>query len=197
MKWLTRASAILVFSTCAASFPSISIAQYRNIELDTLSIEQIQYYLNAELDDIYIEYDESENYDVNLIFDIIMEALSDRGDYINDQDENDDGTIDDDNDEGEQIITSANLASEMSEAGVSLENVVWQSLQISDRYSRNNNSEIMTIQESTDRTANLPRSKLDVSNRLTREITKVKVQSQQGPPSQYPRRQSPPSQYPQ
>lgn len=197
MKWLTRASTILMYSAFVSAFPSISVAQYRNVELDTLSIEQLQYYINAELDDIYIEYDKSENYDINLIFDIVMEALSDRGDYINDQDENDDGTIDDDNDEGEQIITSANLASEMSEAGVSLENVVWQSLQISDRYSRNNNSEIITIQESTDRTANLPRSKLDVSNRLTREITKVKVQSQQGPPSQYPRRQSPPSQYPQ
>lgn len=183
--WSASVATTLFLSVCTSLLPGISTAQNQYVDLDNLSSEQLQYYLNAELDDAYVILDENRSYNINFMFNIIMEALSDNGDYSNDQDENDDGVIDDDNDEGEQVITSANLASEMAEAGTSLQEVVWQALKTADQYSNNTNSEIMNVQMAPDDTVTLPRS---ISIVIPRAIEKIKKPT-------VPRRQSPPSQY--
>jgi hypothetical protein len=132
----------------ALALPVSSQSQGRYIDLDQLSPSQLSSYLNAELDDVYIGRNAYGEYDLDDLFSLIMEALSDAGDY-------DSNESDDDSDQGEQVITQANLRAEMAEDGVRLEDVVWGALQTADQYSRNNTSGIIKVIKRPDKKATL------------------------------------------
>ena len=115
------------------------------------------------MDDIYIGRDANGQYDLDDLFDLVMEALSDSGDY-------DSNESDDDSDQGEQVITQANLNAEMAEDGVTLEDVVWQALETADQYSQNNASGIIKVQGRPNKRATLRTTVSVVSRNVTAVI---------------------------
>ena len=103
-----KLSVSISIAILALMLPGYSQSQGRYVDLDQLSANQLSAFLNAELDDIYIGRDANGQYDLDDLFDLVMEALSDSGDY-------DSNESDDDSDQGEQVITQANLNAEMAE----------------------------------------------------------------------------------
>lgn len=88
-------------------------------ELDDLSPTQLQAALDAELGDDDLRQfgvDPRKAYPLELLHEVIMQALSDEGD-----------------DDDEQLITLADLEEEMDEAGTNLSQVVWDALTEADR----------------------------------------------------------------
>ena len=151
----------------ALVLPVNSQSQGRYVDLDQLSPDQLSSFLNAELDDIYIGRNVYGEYDLDDLFDLVMEALSDAGDY-------DFNESDDDNDQGEQVITQANLRAEMAEDGVTLEDVVWQALETADQYSQNNTSGIIRVAERPDKKATLKTTVAVVSRNVAAAVQATK-----------------------
>ena len=93
-------------------------AQAHNIDLDTLSVEQLDYYLTLELNAIYTRHGLNPNqaYPLAVLIDEILYALSDE-----------------DDDEGdEDVIDMAELVEEMREARTTLRNEVGKALRQAD-----------------------------------------------------------------
>jgi hypothetical protein len=105
----------LLLSLAGASLTLVHSPAY-GLDLDGLSLEQLDQYLDDELDDIGQSYDLNEYVPIQELLREIMIALSDAGD-----------------DEDEQVIRLYDLNQEMIEAGAgSLQNVVWAALQEAD-----------------------------------------------------------------
>ena len=158
---------LLSASLLCTAVPTKSLAQGRGVDLDQISQDQLNGALYAELDDIYFGRNRNGLYDLDDLFDLIMEALSDNGDYDRNESEDDD-------DQGEQTITSYNLSAEMEEAGYSLEDVVWNALQTSDQYSNNSSPGIVQVQNRPDRRARLSYAVPAVINNVSNTVRRAR-----------------------
>lgn len=151
MRTVSTKSLALFASCVALLLPGPSGAQ-NHIDLDQLTHDQLEYALNAELDDVYEALQSNGEYDLDVIFDVIMHALSDAND-----------------DHGEQTVSHANLTREMHEAGLSLEGVVRDALELADQYSENGSEKIIRVRRkgSTRPDVAVQQTKADLKNAVT------------------------------
>lgn len=120
---------IVALAGCAALLLPGSSGAQDSDDLDRLNNAQLAAALYAELDDVFERLNPNGNYDLDDIFDAIMYALSDVGD-----------------DSGEQYVDMDDLEEEMEEAGLSLEDVVADSLQRADQVSDSGHGPILRVQ---------------------------------------------------
>ncbi|TAL34620.1 hypothetical protein [Phenylobacterium sp.] len=127
MRTLFRGLALLA-GCVALILPGASRAQEEE-DLDLLSDEEIAEALYAELDDVYERLQPEGVYNIDVLYQTIMYALSDAGD-----------------DDSEDVIDMEELDEEMGEAGDSLAHVVSGALQSADQVSDSGQGGLIRVQ---------------------------------------------------